>query len=55
MLDMQKVEEAVYSRPPYPKERIAGKDRLIVPWRNIDRIVGASLSYSYLPPNPKHS
>ena len=48
-LDMQKVEEAVYSKPPYSKERIGGKERLVVPWRNIDRIVGASLSYSYPP------
>lgn len=49
-LDMQTVEDAVYSSPPYPKERIAGKDRLVVPWRNIDRIIRARLSYSYPPP-----
>ncbi|MEK7518031.1 MAG: hypothetical protein AAB583_05810 [Patescibacteria group bacterium] len=50
-LDMEKVSEAAYSKPPYGKERIVGQDRLVVPWRNIDRLVGAGLSYSY--PSPK--
>ena len=46
-LDVEKVSEAIFSRPPYPKDQ---RGRLVVPWRNIDRIVGASLSYSYPPP-----
>lgn len=38
------------SKPPYKKDE---NGRLVVPWRNIDRIVGASLSYSYLPQTPQ--
>ena len=44
-INKQKIYDAIFSRPPYDKERKVGKDRLIVPWRNIDGIVGASLSY----------
>lgn len=49
-IDMEKVKSAVLSKPPYPKDE---KGRLVVPWTNIDRIVGASLSYSYPPPKSK--
>lgn len=49
-IDMEKVKSAVLSKAPYPKDE---KGRVVVPWRNIDRIVGASLSYSYPPPNPQ--
>lgn len=49
-LDVEKVSEAIFSRPPYPKDE---RGRLIIPWRNIDRIVGGMLSYSYPPPKPK--
>lgn len=49
-LNAQRVSRAVFSTPPYPKEEMG---RLVVPWRNIHRLVGASLSYSYSPQNPK--
>jgi len=45
-LDRANVFQAAFTSPPYPKDE---KGRLIVPWRNIDRIVGASLSHSYPP------
>ncbi len=45
-IDLQKVADAVFARPPYPKDE---RGRLVVPWRNIDRIVGARLAYSYPP------
>lgn len=48
-IDRQKYIDAVFAKPPYGKERVAGQDRLVVPWRSIDRLVGASLSYSYPP------
>lgn len=48
-IDLQKVAEILNSKLPHNKERVAGKDRLVVPWRDIDRIVGARLSYSYPP------
>lgn len=54
-VDLQKVEETINVRAPYDKEKVGGKDRLVVPWTNIHRIVGAGLSYSYPPPNPKSS
>lgn len=47
-LDVEDVSGAVFSRPPYPKDE---RGRLAIPWGNIDRIVGASLSYSYPPPS----
>ena len=46
-IDMEKVKLSLLSKPPYPKDE---KGRLVIPWANIDRIVGASLSYSYPPP-----
>lgn len=47
-VDYDKVVDAgLLSKPPYRKSE---KGRLVVPWTNIDRIVGASLSYSYPPP-----
>lgn len=49
-LDIEKVLEAVFSRPPYRKD---DRGRLVIPWRNIDRIVGAGLSYSYPPQTPQ--
>jgi hypothetical protein len=48
-IDTKKIAEAVFSRTPYPKDE---RGRLVVPWRNIDRIVGASISYSYSPQTP---
>lgn len=57
-MDYEKVVEASHSKPPYRKVglgRIIGGGRLEVPWRNIDRIVGASLSYSYPPPTQNSS
>lgn len=52
-IDLKKINEAVFSQAPYEiiKSK-TGPDRLDVPWRNIDQIVGASLSYSFpLPQN----
>lgn len=49
-VDYDKVVGAALSKAPYPKDE---RGRLIVPWANIDRIVGASLSYSY-PPQKAH-
>ena len=49
-LNLGEVKDAVFSRPPYQKDE---RGNLIVPWRNIDRIVGATLSYSYPPPSPQ--
>jgi hypothetical protein len=53
VLDQKKINEVMLCRPPY--EIIKSKtspDRLDIPWRNIDQIVGASLSYSFpLPQN----
>jgi len=46
-IDPEEVMRAALSQPPYPKNE---RGKLIVPWTNIDRIVGASLSYSYPPP-----
>lgn len=46
-IDLQKIGEILNSKPPYNKERMGAKEHLVVPWRNIDRVVGASLSYSY--------
>lgn len=45
-IDTKKVADAVFARSPYPRD---DKGRIVVPWRNIDRIVGASISYSYPP------
>ena len=42
-IDMEKVKSALLSKPPYQKDE---NGRLVVPWRGVDRIVGASLSYS---------
>lgn len=44
-IDMKEVKSAVLSEPPYSRKN----NRLVVPWRDIDRIVGASLSYRYPP------
>lgn len=52
-VDLLKIAEILNSKPPYNKERVGEKERLVVPWRNIDRIVGASISYSYPPPAPQ--
>lgn len=46
-VDLGLITESAFSRPPYPKD---DKGRLVVPWRNLDRLVGASISYSYPPP-----
>lgn len=46
-IDMEKVKESLLSVPPYPKD---DKGKIVVPWRNIDQIVGASISYSSPPP-----
>jgi hypothetical protein len=46
-LDMGKVKEAVFARPPYSKD---DRGRLVVPWTEIGRTVGTNLSYSYPPP-----
>jgi hypothetical protein len=53
VLDQKKIDEVILCKPPYEiiKSK-TGPDRLDVPWRNIDQVVGASLSYSFpLPQN----
>ena len=47
--NLGKITESLSVGPPYNKEKKTGKEVLVVPWRNIDRIVGASISYSYSP------
>jgi len=48
-INIEEVKTALLSKPPYPKD---DKGRLVVPWRDIDRLVGARLSYSYPPQKP---
>jgi len=51
-INADRVSEAIFSKPRYSKDE---KGRLIVPWTNIDQIVGARLSYSYPPQSPKQN
>jgi len=48
VLPMDEVAKAVFARPPYAKvkDRVSGLETLEVPWREIDKIIGVSLSYS---------
>lgn len=51
-LDMRGVRDAFSSKAPYQEVQTAdGKSHLGVPWRNIDKLVGAKLSFSP-PPKP---
>lgn len=54
-IDLQSIAEILNSKPPYNKEGVRGKERLVVPWTNIPQMVGAGISYSYPPQNPKPS
>lgn len=49
-IDIEKVNAAANVVPRYAQKRIAGLKILNVPWTNIGRVVGASISYSYPPP-----
>lgn len=48
-LDNKKIGEVAFANPPYGKD---GRGNLNIPWRDIGRVVGASLSYSS--PMPKN-
>lgn len=51
-VDLSAVLEAAFAKPPYTKNKDGD---LIVPWRGIGRIVGATLSYENLPqPKPEN-
>jgi trehalose-6-phosphate synthase len=47
-LDMDKIAKMVFSKPPYEKikDKLSGTEDLVVPWREIDRIMGVGPSYS---------
>lgn len=49
-VDRRRCINVANSKPSYQKEAKAGKNRLVVSWRDIDRIVDARLGYSRPPP-----
>lgn len=54
-LDMSEIAKVVFAQPPYEKPGDESNDSedLVVPWREIDRIIGISLSYSRPVPQKK--
>lgn len=48
-IDMEEVNAVLFSKPPYPKEKIArveGLEKVRVPWMEIQQIIGVSNEYS---------
>ncbi|MBF8250118.1 MAG: hypothetical protein HW400_719 [Candidatus Levybacteria bacterium] len=52
-LDLANIRKAVLVKPPYKKIKAGDLEHLDVPWRDIDKILGVSLSYSYPIPQEK--